>query len=93
MRQGLADNAHIKYFNGLFRGYCVCDVNSRRWQTTYRAVGALEAVADLGNPLALVPFEDSPVDTDAILEIAEGFNQAGSDSRLETQLSRFPNNG
>jgi alkaline phosphatase D len=83
-----ADNPHIEFFNGLFRGYCLCDVDSKRWQTTYRAVGTL---ADLQNPspLALTPFEGSPVETDAVLEIESGFNKPGSDKRLTTTFSRL----
>lgn len=32
------DNPHIEYFNGLFRGYCLCDVDEERFQTSYRSV-------------------------------------------------------
>jgi len=90
VRQGVAaDNPHIEFFNGLFRGYCVCDVDANRWQTTYRAV-ALDKVED-PSPLALTPFEDSLVDTDAVLEIESGFNQPGSNKRLKTTTpSRIP---
>jgi hypothetical protein len=70
--------------------YSVCDVDHRRrWQTTYRGVGTL---ADTQNPspLALVPFPDSKVETDAVLEIPCGFNAPGSDVRLETNFARIP---
>jgi alkaline phosphatase D len=89
VRPGVADNPHIEFFNALFRGYCLCDVDARRWQTTYRAVGTL---ADLQNPspLALTPFEGSPVETDAVLEIESGFNKPGSGKRLTTTFSRIP---
>ena len=90
VRPGVAaDNPHIEFFNGLFRGYCLCDVDAKRWQTTYRAVGTL---ADLQNPdpLALTPFDDSPVETDAVLEIESGFGQSGSGQRLATTFSRIP---
>jgi hypothetical protein len=40
--------------------------------------------------LALVPFPDSPVDTDAVLEIEAGFNSAGSGRRLQTSFARVP---
>lgn len=90
VRQSLVDNPHIQYFNGLFRGYCVCDVDHNRWQTSYRAVGDLARLSDSNNPLALVPFPDTPVETDAVLEIQAGFNATGSGKRLQTRLSRFP---
>jgi alkaline phosphatase D len=90
VRQGLVATPHIEYFNGLFRGYCLCDVDTARWQTRYRAVGDLAGLADTANPLALVPFPDSPVDTDAVLEIEAGFNSAGSGRRLQTSFARFP---
>jgi len=85
----VADNPHIEFFNGLFRGYCICDVNRRRWRTTYRAVGALEAINSL-DPNAFVPFPNTPVETDAILEIEAGFNEPGSGARLETRFARWP---
>ncbi len=83
------DNKHIAFFNGLFRGYCICDVDANRWQTTYRAVGTL---ADTQNPspLALTPMENSTVETDAVIEIKSGFNQPGSGKRLETAFARIP---
>jgi alkaline phosphatase D len=87
----LADNPHIRYFNGLFRGYCLCDVDRGRWQATYRAAGRL---ADLQNPdpLALVPYEDTPVETDAVFTINAGFNEPGSSERLQG-TSRLPTTG
>jgi alkaline phosphatase D len=88
VRLGLQDNPHINYFNGLFRGYSLCDVDRDRWQTTYRAVGDLTALADIDNPLALVPYPDSPVDTDAVLEVKSGFSEPGSSERLETTFAR-----
>ena len=79
VRASLPDNAHISYFSGLFRGYCLCDVNRSRWQTTYRAV-----LGDLNNPdpLALVPQPDSQVGTDRVLSIEAGFNVPGSGKRV-----------
>lgn len=87
-----ADNPHVEFFNGLFRGYCICDVTDARWQTTYRAAGTLEDVAN-PDPLALVPFETTPVETDAILEIEPGFNAPASGARLETKFARVPLDG
>jgi len=87
-RQFRSDNPHINYFNGLFRGYCVCDVNKTRGQTTYHAVDDLTALQDIDNPLALVPYQDTPVSTDAVLAIQQGFNQTGSEQRLSVSYSR-----
>jgi alkaline phosphatase D len=90
VRPGVAaDNKHIEFFNGLFRGYCLCDVTEKRWQTTYRAVGTLADVAN-PSPLALTPLETSTVETDAVLEIEYGFNAPNSGKRLETKFSRVP---
>jgi alkaline phosphatase D len=91
VRQGLADNPHIRYFNGLFRGYCLCDVVSERWETTYRAVGDLGAVAN-PDPLALVPYPDTPVATDAVFTVNAGFNAPGSGDRVRGS-SRLPATG
>ena len=46
---GLPDNPHIRYFNGLFRGYCLCEVDHSEWRTQYRAVGS-PADAVTANP-------------------------------------------
>jgi alkaline phosphatase D len=90
VRNGLPEkNPHIEFFNGLFRGYCLCEVDDKRWRTTYRSVGTL---ADVGNPepLALVPRANSPVQTDAVVEIGAGFNRPGSGKRLTTTFSQLP---
>ena len=83
----LANNPHIEYLNGLYRGYCLCDIDRTRWQTTYRAVGTL---ADVANPaeFALVPFPETMVETDRVLEIAAGFSEPGQNDRLETTFER-----
>jgi alkaline phosphatase D len=82
-----ADNPHIEYFNGLFRGYALCDLDRDSWTTTYRAVGDINALGS-ENPLALVPYPNSPVATDAVLRLQNGFRD--DNSRLETVYSRLP---
>ena len=81
-------NPQIAFFNGLFRGYCLCEVDRERWKTTYRAVGTLADAANTDDPLALVPRADSPVATDAVVEIEAGFNEPGSGKRLTTTFAR-----
>ena len=91
VRQGLPGlNPHIEFFNGLFRGYCLCDVDRQRWQTTYRSVGTLADLQNTADPLAMVPKADSPVVTDAVLEIQDGFNRPGSGQRISTMFSQLP---
>jgi alkaline phosphatase D len=85
----LADNPQVEFFNGLFRGYCICDVDRARWRTTYRAAGTLADVLN-PDPFSLVPFEDTPVETDAVLEIEAGFNAPGSGARIEAAFARIP---
>ena len=80
-------NPHIAYFNGLYRGYCLCDVDRTRWQTSFRAVNGPAQALD-PSPLALAPLASSPVDVDAVLEIAAGFNEPGRGSRIETKFAR-----
>jgi len=88
VRAGLQpDNPHIAYFNGLYRGYCVCDVDRTRWQTTYRAVNGPAQALD-PSPTALVPLPTSPVETDRVLEIVAGFNEPGRNARIETSFAR-----
>ncbi len=89
VRAGLPGlNPQIEHFSGLFRGYCLCEVDQERWKTTYRAVGTLADAANTDDPIALVPRADSPVETDTVVEIEAGFNEPGSGKRLTTTFSR-----
>ena len=38
VRQTLPDNPHIRYFNGLKRGYALCTVTNSQWRTDFRLV-------------------------------------------------------
>lgn len=76
VRAGIPDNPHIKYFDGRFRGYALCDVNEARWITEFRAVGSPENLLS-PDPLALVPRAGDPVFTAATAQIDSGFNTPG----------------
>jgi len=52
-------NAHVKFFDGVFRGYVRCAVDAERWRADFRAVTTVLAPT-------------SPVQTLATFEIAEG---------------------
>ncbi len=85
----IPENPHIAFFDGLFRGYVLCDVNHARWRTEYRGVGT---PADITNPdpLAFVPMEGDPVTTIATAEVRAGFNRPGSNERVRLVSSIFP---
>ena len=89
IRLGLSDNPHVEFYNALFRGYCLHDVDENRWQTEYRGVGTL-ADRTSPDPDALIPVPGKPVETDAIVSIRSGFNQPGSAERLVTEFARVP---
>ncbi|WP_326561614.1 alkaline phosphatase D family protein [Micromonospora sp. NBC_01796] len=38
VRAGLAANPHVKFYNGSYRGYVICDVNEKRWRADLRIV-------------------------------------------------------
>ncbi|MEV7991286.1 alkaline phosphatase D family protein [Streptomyces sp. NPDC086077] len=38
VRQGLAANPHVKFYNGSYRGYVLCDVTKDRWRSDLRIV-------------------------------------------------------
>ncbi|MEL7313190.1 MAG: alkaline phosphatase D family protein [Pseudomonadota bacterium] len=84
VRAGIPDNPHIKLFDGRFRGYCLCDVDERRWRTEFRAVGAPEDLIN-PNPLALVPQPNDTVFTASVAEIESGFNARGERKPLQVQ--------
>jgi len=52
VRATLGANPHIEFFDGLHRGYALCEVNPSHWVTTFRAVNR---VAD---PVFTVPSAD-----------------------------------
>ena len=37
----LADNPHIRYFDGLHRGYVRCEVTPQLWRSDYRGVESI----------------------------------------------------
>ncbi|GHE79503.1 hypothetical protein GCM10017786_06750 [Amycolatopsis deserti] len=38
VRQGLPANPHVKFYNGSYRGYVLCDVTPQRWRSDLRIV-------------------------------------------------------
>ena len=94
-----ADNPNIKFFNGMLRGYALCDVTSERWRTTYRAVTpsgvatpSIQALASVYFAASTLPANDliltntsndAPSFDDAVYEVKAGFNQPGSNDRVE----------
>jgi len=38
----LADNPHIKFFDGLYRGYVRCTVTPEEWRSDFRAVATVD---------------------------------------------------
>ncbi|MEQ8233228.1 MAG: alkaline phosphatase D family protein [Gammaproteobacteria bacterium] len=51
----LPSNPHIRFFDGLHRGYAVCEVTPDQWRTTFRAV---QRIAD---PVFNVPSPELPL--------------------------------
>ncbi|MFG1706232.1 alkaline phosphatase D family protein [Nonomuraea sp. M3C6] len=47
VRAGLAANPHVKFYNGTYRGYVICDVTPERWRSDLRIV---LAAADPASP-------------------------------------------
>jgi alkaline phosphatase D len=84
VRASLPANPHIRYFNGAFRGYCLCEVDGERWRTAFRAVGAPSDLTD-PNPLALVPLAGDAVFTDAAAVIERDFNRRGARQTLRVE--------
>ena len=77
----IQENPHIEFFDGVYRGYVLCDVNHERWRTEWRGVGTPADLAN-PNPLALVPMPGDPVFTTAAAEVKAGFNQLDSKERV-----------
>ena len=81
----LPDNPHIRYFNGIFRGYCLCEVDQNVWRTRYRAVGTPADVGSTGDPFVLVPMEGDSLFTDAVASIPQGFNRREQRETLDVE--------
>jgi len=43
VRAALSDNPHIKFFDGLYRGYVRCDLDADVWRTDFRAVTTIDS--------------------------------------------------
>jgi alkaline phosphatase D len=41
VQAALPDNPHIKFFDGLYRGYVRCTLSPERWVSDYRAVASI----------------------------------------------------
>jgi len=80
-------NSHVTYFNGLYRGYCICELDHQRWRTSYRALGTPED-AERNDRYALVPRTGTTATTDISLEIAAGFHTRRGEARLESRNRR-----
>jgi len=59
VRAALADNPHIKFFDGIFRGYVRCELDASRWRSDFRVV-----------PTVAVP--DAPISTLASFVVENG---------------------
>ena len=95
VRLGLPDNPHIQYFNALYRGYCLCDVDDHEWTTSYRGVVPFSRLPGLTQSpfdLTLVPREDDPVVEVALLSVPAGFNERGETEgvRVVSDTSPIP---
>lgn len=65
VRATIPSNPHIRYFNGLKRGYSYCEVTRGKWVTTFQAVDdEFDA--------------DSPLTSDATWMLHAGFNNPGN---------------
>ena len=68
VRFTLPSNPHIKFFDGLHRGYVLCTVTADEWRSDFRAV-TRPAVP---NPIFTVPSADMPVFTLASYALLNG---------------------
>ena len=89
VERSIPDNPHIEFFDGVFRGYVLCEVNHERWRTEWRGVGTPADVVD-PDPLALVPMPGDPVFTTAAAEIRAGFNKVGSTGGVRLTERNIP---
>ena len=85
----IPENPHIAFFDGVFRGYALCDVNYDRWRTEFRGVGTPGDLVD-PDPLALVPMRGDPVTTIATAEVLAGFNRSDSGERVRVTSRLIP---
>lgn len=85
VRAGIPENPHIRYFDGRFRGYALCDVDPSRWLTTFRGVGdPLDLLLPAGDP-GILPLPGDSSFTVAEAEIPAGFSRRGESTGLEVR--------
>jgi alkaline phosphatase D len=66
LRATLPSNPHVRFFDGLHRGYVLCTVTPDTWRTDYRAV------TRVSSPFFTVPNADLPVFTLASFGLVSG---------------------
>jgi len=59
-------NAHVKFFDGLFRGYVRCEVDAARWRAHFRVVDTVLAPQAAVQTLATFEIRDSAPGADQI---------------------------
>ncbi|MEV4173821.1 alkaline phosphatase D family protein [Nonomuraea sp. NPDC049709] len=58
VRAGLAANPHVKFYNGTYRGYVICDVTPERWRSDLRIVLAASDPASPAYTIAAFEVRD-----------------------------------
>lgn len=74
VRLGLPANPHVRFYNGSYRGYVMCEVTPQRWRSTYRIV--LDA-RDAGSPAYTIGVFDVADGTPGAVRVDSGDGLTG----------------
>jgi phosphodiesterase/alkaline phosphatase D-like protein len=58
VRAGLVANPHVKFYNGTYRGYVICDVTPERWRSDLRIVLSAQDAASPAFTIAAFEVQD-----------------------------------
>ncbi|MEJ7873469.1 MAG: alkaline phosphatase D family protein, partial [Rubrobacteraceae bacterium] len=81
----LSENPHVKFFDGQYRGYAVCEISPERWRTDLKVVASAAAAA--GPAFTLASFEVR----DGVAGAREVGGVRVADVRANTMFNGRPN--
>ncbi|MEU6346761.1 alkaline phosphatase D family protein [Streptomyces sp. NPDC046977] len=89
VRAGLAANPHVKFYNGTYRGYVICDVTPERWRADLRIVLSAGDAASPAYTIAAFEVLDGVPGARRVDGAGDGLSGRITDSATGTPLTNM----